>query len=80
MRSSVNQAIWRLFSANGIEIPFTQREVRIVGGMPPSMTAPTMPGSTAAGGAEPADAGNVSPQQPVVAGAVGYPGLDAGRR
>jgi small-conductance mechanosensitive channel len=34
VRSSVNQAIWRLFSAHGIEIPFAQREVRIVGEMP----------------------------------------------
>ena len=31
VRSTVNQAIWRLFQANGIEIPSSQREVRLVG-------------------------------------------------
>ena len=30
MRSTVNCNIWRLFAANGISIPFAQREVRIV--------------------------------------------------
>jgi small-conductance mechanosensitive channel len=32
LRSSLNLAIWRSFQANGIGIPFPQREVRIVGG------------------------------------------------
>ncbi|WP_429254591.1 mechanosensitive ion channel family protein [Paraburkholderia sp. GAS334] len=32
VRSAVNLNIWRLFAANGISIPFAQREVRIVGG------------------------------------------------
>jgi Mechanosensitive ion channel MscS, C-terminal len=31
VRSAINRNIWRLFSANGISIPFAQREVRIVG-------------------------------------------------
>ncbi|CAN0623027.1 MscS Mechanosensitive ion channel [Burkholderia multivorans] len=31
VRSTVNRNIWRLFSAHGIEIPFPQREVRVVG-------------------------------------------------
>ncbi|NEX60436.1 mechanosensitive ion channel family protein [Noviherbaspirillum galbum] len=29
--SDVNRAIWRLFSAHGIEVPYPQREVRIIG-------------------------------------------------
>jgi small-conductance mechanosensitive channel len=32
VRSAVNRNIWRLFAAEGIAIPMTQREVRIVGG------------------------------------------------
>lgn len=31
VRSSVNQAIWRLFREHGVEIPYPQREVRLVG-------------------------------------------------
>jgi small-conductance mechanosensitive channel len=31
VRSNVNRNIWRLFSENGISIPFPQREVRVVG-------------------------------------------------
>ncbi|WP_277186248.1 mechanosensitive ion channel family protein [Caballeronia sp. BR00000012568055] len=32
VRSHVNRAVWRLFCENGIEIPYAQREIRIVGG------------------------------------------------
>ncbi|KDB09398.1 MscS Mechanosensitive ion channel [Burkholderia sp. lig30] len=31
VRSTVNRNIWRLFCAHGIEIPFPQRDVRVVG-------------------------------------------------
>jgi small-conductance mechanosensitive channel len=31
LRSTINQAIWRAFRANGIKIPFPQRELRVVG-------------------------------------------------
>jgi small-conductance mechanosensitive channel len=31
VRSAVNRNIWRLFAANGISIPYAQRDVRIVG-------------------------------------------------
>jgi small-conductance mechanosensitive channel len=57
VRSTVNQAIWRLFSANGIEIPFTQREVRIVGEIPLARIELANP-------AEAAEAG-INPQKPV---------------
>jgi small-conductance mechanosensitive channel len=32
VKSQVNRNIWRLFSEHGIEIPYAQREIRIVGG------------------------------------------------
>jgi small-conductance mechanosensitive channel len=32
VRSQVNRAVWRLFCENGIEIPYAQREIRIIGG------------------------------------------------
>ena len=34
VRSAVNMAIWRSFRDHGIEIPFPQREVRMIGGSP----------------------------------------------
>lgn len=34
VRSAINLAIWRSFKEHGIEIPFPQREVRLVGGVP----------------------------------------------
>jgi small-conductance mechanosensitive channel len=37
VRSTVNCNIWRLFAANGISIPFAQREVRIVPQSPRSL-------------------------------------------
>ena len=33
LRSSLNLAIWKAFRSNGIEVPFPQREVRIIGGV-----------------------------------------------
>jgi small-conductance mechanosensitive channel len=36
VRSEINLAIWKSFSQNGIEIPFPQREVRILGEVPAS--------------------------------------------
>jgi small-conductance mechanosensitive channel len=35
IRSAINLAIWRGFREQGIEIPFPQREVRLIGGSPP---------------------------------------------
>jgi len=35
VRSAINMAIWRSFRENGIDIPFPQREVRLIGGLPP---------------------------------------------
>ena len=32
LRSDIYREVWRLFKANGIEIPFPQREVRILSG------------------------------------------------
>ena len=56
VRSTVNRAIWRLFSANGIEIPFTQREVRIVGEIPLGRAEPADPAQAAVA--------DVNPQKP----------------
>jgi small-conductance mechanosensitive channel len=54
VRSAINRNIWRLFGENGISIPFSQREVRIVGASdilsrPVSVTGDTAcePGSAA---------------------------------
>lgn len=33
-RSAVNRNIWRLFNEHGISIPYTRRDVRLVGGLP----------------------------------------------
>lgn len=45
VRSNVNRNIWRLFSENGIAIPYAQREVRIVAGSSDIMSqAVTMTG------------------------------------
>lgn len=33
VKSQVNRAVWQLFCANGIEIPYAQREIRIVDGI-----------------------------------------------
>jgi small-conductance mechanosensitive channel len=53
VKSQVNRNIWRLFSAHGIEIPFAQREIRIIDGVPlPSADAviPTVAGHAANAG------------------------------
>jgi small-conductance mechanosensitive channel len=53
VKSQVNRNIWRLFSAHGIEIPFAQREIRIIDGVPlPSADAviPTAAGHAANAG------------------------------
>jgi small-conductance mechanosensitive channel len=34
VRSAINMAIWRSFAEHHIEIPFPQREVRLIGGTP----------------------------------------------
>ncbi|MBL0291445.1 MAG: mechanosensitive ion channel [Betaproteobacteria bacterium] len=39
LRSAVYLAVWRAFQAHGIDIPFPQREVRIVGGVPAAADA-----------------------------------------
>jgi small-conductance mechanosensitive channel len=41
LKSSLNRAIWKAFAANGIQIPFPQRDVRIIGATP----APIVGGS-----------------------------------
>ncbi len=49
LRSTLNQAIWRSFRANGIKIPFPQRELRVVG-HPDGLAGVSLP----SGGAGPA--------------------------
>ncbi|SAL80937.1 mechanosensitive ion channel protein [Caballeronia choica] len=49
VKSQVNRNIWRLFSAHGIEIPFAQREIRIIDGVPLTPADAVIP--TAAGDA-----------------------------
>jgi small-conductance mechanosensitive channel len=39
LRSELNLEIWKAFQAHGIEIPFPQREVRIVSGPAPQPPA-----------------------------------------
>jgi small-conductance mechanosensitive channel len=34
LRSDINLEIWRKFKAAGVEIPYPQREVRLVGNLP----------------------------------------------
>ncbi len=44
LKTALNIAIWKTFRDNGIRIPFPQREVRIIGGLPgdkPEASAPT---------------------------------------
>jgi hypothetical protein len=40
MRSDLYFAIWREFKAQGIEIPYPQREIRLLGGLPPASNNP----------------------------------------
>ena len=55
VRSTINLNIWRSFAANGISIPVTQREVRIVGGasdtLPQSVTVTGRPAAGVGRGA-----------------------------
>ena len=50
LRSTLNQAIWRAFRANGIRIPFPQRELRVVG-LPDEAGAPAALAARPAGSA-----------------------------
>ncbi|PLZ01295.1 mechanosensitive ion channel protein MscS [Burkholderia sp. WAC0059] len=59
VRSAVNLNIWRLFGENGISIPFSQREVRIIGGDPVPQSA-LAPGSVAADARPTAGAGEAA--------------------
>ena len=43
VRSEINLAIWRSFRDSGIEIPFPQREVRLIGGTPTAGQSPSPP-------------------------------------
>ena len=36
-RSTVNLNIWRLFNENGIAIPYTRRDIRLIGGLPAAL-------------------------------------------
>jgi small-conductance mechanosensitive channel len=40
LRSDLNRAIWTAFQANGIEVPYPQRDVRLVGSWPASPDTP----------------------------------------
>ncbi len=40
LRSAINRRIWDLFGANGIRVPFPQREVRLIDASPPAAPAP----------------------------------------
>ena len=44
IRSAINLSIWRAFREHGIQIPFPQREVRLLGGFPAA--APVAPTAT----------------------------------
>lgn len=59
-RSTINRNIWRLFNENGISIPFSRRDIHIVGGLPTAVggaveigregaNAPMPPGEPPAG-------------------------------
>jgi len=41
LKSDINMAIWRLFCAHGIQVPFPQREVRVLNPTPPAAVAET---------------------------------------
>ncbi|WP_295484442.1 mechanosensitive ion channel domain-containing protein [Accumulibacter sp.] len=40
IRSAINLAVWRAFREHGIQIPFPQREVRLLGGLPSTVAPP----------------------------------------
>jgi small-conductance mechanosensitive channel len=43
LKTALNIAIWKMFRDNDIRIPYPQREVRIIGGLPgdkPELPAP----------------------------------------
>jgi small-conductance mechanosensitive channel len=50
LRSTLNQSIWRTFRAHGIEIPFLQRDLRMVG-LPEGFAGAPLPSRPPAGSA-----------------------------
>ena len=58
-RSAVNLNIWRLFNENGIAIPYSRRDVRLIGGLPAALG-----GAVEIGADHAAAAAQVEPAQP----------------
>jgi small-conductance mechanosensitive channel len=54
VKSQVNRAVWRLFCENGIEIPYAQREIRIVDDIARPVADPVLNSGTHGGSAAPA--------------------------
>ena len=40
LKSALNVTIWKMFNANGVKIPFPQREVRLLGPAPDAQSGP----------------------------------------
>ena len=61
VRSAINMAIWRAFREQGIEIPFPQREVRLIGN-PAVPASPAVEGAVPVPGSEFAGQKNPAPE------------------
>jgi small-conductance mechanosensitive channel len=61
VRSAINMAIWRAFREQGIEIPFPQREVRLIGN-PPAPASPAVDGAVPVPGSGFAGQKNPAPE------------------